>query len=33
LLPLPDNAGEGATAHAAAAPDGFFYALLEKAPR
>lgn len=33
LLPLPDNAGDGAAPTGAAAPDGFYYALLEKAAR
>jgi len=33
LLPLPDNAGDGAASPGAAAPDGFYYALLEKAAR
>ena len=33
LLPLPDNAGEGAAPCGAVAPDGFYYALLEKAAR
>ena len=33
LLPLPDNAAEGATPPGVAAPDGFFYALLERPPR
>ena len=33
LLPLSDNAGDGAAPTGAAAPDGFYYALLEKAAR
>ncbi len=33
LLPLADNAGDGAAPTGAAAPDGFYYALLEKAAR
>jgi 16S rRNA (cytosine967-C5)-methyltransferase len=33
LLPLPDNADDGAAPTGAAAPDGFYYALLEKAAR
>ena len=33
LLPLPDNAVEGEALASVAPPDGFFYALLEKAPR
>ena len=33
LLPLPDNAADGAAPTGAAAPDGFYYALLEKAAR
>jgi 16S rRNA (cytosine967-C5)-methyltransferase len=33
LLPLPDNASDGAAPTGAAAPDGFYYALLEKAAR
>jgi 16S rRNA (cytosine967-C5)-methyltransferase len=32
LLPLPDNSGDGPTPGFGAAPDGFFYALLAKAP-
>jgi 16S rRNA (cytosine967-C5)-methyltransferase len=33
LLPLPDNSGDGAAPTGAAAPDGFYYALLEKDAR
>ncbi len=33
LLPLPDNAGEGEAPAGVAPLDGFYYALLEKAPR
>jgi 16S rRNA (cytosine967-C5)-methyltransferase len=33
LLPLPDNADDGAAPTGASAPDGFYYALLEKAAR
>jgi 16S rRNA (cytosine967-C5)-methyltransferase len=33
LLPLADNAGEGAAPALGVGPDGFFYALLEKANR
>ncbi len=33
LLPLPDNAADGVAPTGAAAPDGFYYALLEKAAR
>jgi 16S rRNA (cytosine967-C5)-methyltransferase len=32
LLPLPDNPGNGAVPASGASPDGFFYALLAKAP-
>jgi 16S rRNA (cytosine967-C5)-methyltransferase len=32
LLPLPDNPGNGAAPASGASPDGFFYALLVKAP-
>jgi 16S rRNA (cytosine967-C5)-methyltransferase len=32
LLPLPDNPGNGGAPDSGASPDGFFYALLAKAP-